>query len=38
MGRKVGGPRKIVHADGTEEEADVPLTPGPYAVPPGGAS
>jgi hypothetical protein len=25
MGRKVGGPRIIVHADGTEEIADRPL-------------
>src|SRR4051812_49432544 len=25
MGRKVGGPRKIVHADGSEEVADRPL-------------
>src|SRR4051794_9341896 len=25
MGRKSGGPRKIVHADGTEEEADEPM-------------
>jgi cell division protease FtsH len=28
MGRKAGGPRKIIHADGTEEEADEPLTNG----------
>ncbi|HEX5095862.1 MAG TPA: cell division protein FtsH, partial [Acidimicrobiia bacterium] len=28
MGRKVGGPRKITHADGTEEYADEPLEPG----------
>jgi cell division protease FtsH len=28
MGRKSGGPRKIVHADGTEEEAEEPLTDG----------
>jgi cell division protease FtsH len=27
MGRKVGGPRVIVHADGTEEEATTPLLP-----------
>ena len=30
MGRKVGGPRMITHADGTEEIADrpLPITPG----------
>jgi cell division protease FtsH len=28
MGRKSGGPRKIVHADGTEEEADEPMPDG----------
>jgi cell division protease FtsH len=27
MGRKVGGPRVIVHADGTEEPAPTPLVP-----------
>jgi cell division protease FtsH len=31
MGRKVGGPRVIVHADGTEEPATSPL-PGPVGV------
>ncbi|MGQ0825208.1 MAG: ATP-dependent zinc metalloprotease FtsH [Actinomycetota bacterium] len=36
MGRKVGGPRKIVHADGTEEEAETPLTDPYRTVPPGG--
>jgi cell division protease FtsH len=30
MGRKSGGPRKVIHADGTEEEADEPL---PEVVP-----
>jgi len=33
MGRKVGGPRKIVHADGTEDEADREL--GGVAAPTG---
>jgi cell division protease FtsH len=28
MGHKVGGPRKIVHADGTEEWAEAPLEDG----------
>jgi cell division protease FtsH len=28
MGRKVGGPRKITHADGTEEFSDEELVPG----------
>jgi cell division protease FtsH len=28
MGRKAGGPRKIVHADGTEEEAEEPMPGG----------
>jgi cell division protease FtsH len=27
MGRKVGGPRVIVHADGTEEPAETPISP-----------
>jgi cell division protease FtsH len=27
MGRKVGGPRVIVHADGTEEPATTPIAP-----------
>jgi cell division protease FtsH len=36
MGRKVGGPRKIVHADGSEEEA--PGGEGPVAAPDGAGS
>ena len=28
MGHKVGGPRKIVHADGTEEYATAPIEDG----------
>jgi cell division protease FtsH len=36
MGRKVGGPRKIVHADGTEEIADEPLGEEVVAGAPGG--
>src|SRR5207248_7779256 len=27
MGRKVGGPRIITHADGTEEPANAPIAP-----------
>jgi hypothetical protein len=33
MGRKVGGPRMILHADGTEEPATEPLDD-PLLTPP----